>query len=98
MAVLSFSGGFAYPSYIRPTGARILAINAPGDQRVPISQYELLKKNLEKAGRPPEVTIVEDKEGHGFYDYDNQVELYTAMQAFLDKYIGAGAKPAPAAP
>ena len=34
------------------------------------------------------MTIVEDKEGHGFYDFQNQVDLYTAMQAFLGKYIG----------
>ncbi|GGA75849.1 peptidase S9 [Arenimonas soli] len=64
----------------------VMLVQGAKDERVPISQYELLKKNLEKAGRPPEVTIVEAKEGHGFYDYDNQVELYTAMEAFLDKH------------
>src|SRR5690606_18201509 len=66
----------------------VMLVQGGKDQRVPISQYEALKKALEKAGRPPEVTIVADKEGHGFYDYDNQVELYTAMEAFLDKHIG----------
>ena len=39
-------------------------------------------------GARPEVTVVEAKEGHGFYDYDNQVELYTKMEAFLDKHLG----------
>src|SRR5690606_20184683 len=66
----------------------VMLVQGGKDQRVPISQYEALKEALEKAGRPPEVTIVEDKEGHGFYDFDNQVELYTAMEAFLDKHIG----------
>jgi dipeptidyl aminopeptidase/acylaminoacyl peptidase len=66
----------------------VMLVHGAKDLRVPLSQYDLLKKNLEKAGRPPEVTVVEDKEGHGFYDYDNQVELYTALQAFLDKHIG----------
>ncbi|WP_188310243.1 alpha/beta hydrolase family protein [Arenimonas fontis] len=66
----------------------VMLVHGGKDERVPMSQYRLLKKNLEQAGRPPEVTVVEDKEGHGFYDYDNQVELYTAMEAFLDKHIG----------
>ena len=35
-----------------------------------------------------EVDVYEAKEGHGFYDYDNQVSLYTKMQAFFDKHIG----------
>lgn len=68
----------------------VMLVHGAKDQRVPISQYELLKENLEKAGRPPEVTVVEAKEGHGFYDFDNQVALYTAMEAFLAKHIGAG--------
>lgn len=69
----------------------VMLVHGGKDRRVPMSQYRLLKKNLTDAGRPPEVDIVEDKEGHGFYDYDNQVELYTAMAKFLDKHIGAGA-------
>ncbi|KFL38010.1 S9 family peptidase [Arenimonas donghaensis] len=64
----------------------VMLVQGAKDERVPMSQYEILKKNLEKAGRPPEVTIVKDKEAHGFYDYDNQVELYTAIEAFLDKH------------
>lgn len=70
----------------------VMLVQGAKDQRVPISQYNLLRERLEAAGRPPEVTIVEAKEGHGFYDFDNQVNLYTKMEAFLDKHIGA-AKP-----
>ncbi|HEX5693645.1 MAG TPA: S9 family peptidase [Arenimonas sp.] len=66
----------------------VMLVQGAKDQRVPISQYKLLKEKLAEAGRPVEVDIVEDKEGHGFYDYDNQVELYTAIEAFLDKHIG----------
>jgi dipeptidyl aminopeptidase/acylaminoacyl peptidase len=69
----------------------LMLVHGAKDPRVPISQYNLLVKRLEEAGKPPEVKIVEDKEGHGFYDYQNQVDLYTAMEAFLDKHIGAGA-------
>lgn len=67
----------------------VMLVHGAKDRRVPMSQYRLLKKNLTDAGKPPEVDIVEAKEGHGFYDFDNQVRLYTAMQAFLDKHIGA---------
>lgn len=59
------------------------------DERVPFSQYEALNDALVKAGKPPEIVIIEDKEGHGFYDYQNQVDLYNAMEGFLDKYIGS---------
>ena len=66
----------------------VMLVHGAKDPRVPISQYDLLLENLTDAGKPPEVTVVEDKEGHGFYDYQNQVDLYTKMEAFLDKHIG----------
>lgn len=69
----------------------VMLVQGAKDVRVPISQYKLLKERLEKAGRPPEVTIVEEKEAHGFYDFDNQVRLYTEMEKFLDRHIGSGA-------
>ena len=67
----------------------VMLVQGAKDQRVPISQYELLRDRLTAAGKPPEVTVVEAKEGHGFYDYQNQVDLYTKMEAFLDKHIGS---------
>lgn len=67
----------------------VMLVQGAKDRRVPISQYRLLLDNLTEAGKPPEVTVVEKKEGHGFYDYDNQVDLYTKMIAFFDKHIGA---------
>jgi len=66
----------------------VMLVQGAKDERVPISQYRLLKDRLTEAGKPPEVTVVEDKEGHGFYDYQNQVDLYTKMEAFLGKYLG----------
>lgn len=68
--------------------AAVMLVHGAKDPRVPISQYDFLLDRLQKAGKPPEVTIVEEKEGHGFYDYDNQVDLYTALEAFLGKHIG----------
>ena len=66
----------------------VMLVQGAKDERVPISQYELLKDRLTAAGKPPEVTVVEAKEGHGFYDFQNQVDLYTKMEAFLDRHIG----------
>lgn len=68
--------------------AAVMLVHGAKDPRVPISQYDLLLKKLKEAGKPPEVTIIEDKEGHGFYDFQNQVDLYTVMEKFLDKHIG----------
>lgn len=66
----------------------VMLVHGARDQRVPISQYNLLKRRLEEAGKPPEETIVERNEQHGFYDLGNQVNLYTRMEAFLDRHIG----------
>ena len=75
----------------------VMLVHGKKDQRVPMSQYDRLHDGLVKAGRPPEMIVLEDKEGHGFYDFQNQVDLYTKMEAFLDRHIGDGAK-APASP
>lgn len=69
----------------------VMLVQGAKDERVPISHYDLLKDRLAAAGNPPEVTIVEKKEAHGFYDLDNNINLYTKMEAFLDRHIGDGA-------
>jgi len=66
----------------------VMLVQGAKDVRVPMSQYRSLLNGLEEAGKPPELTVVERKEAHGFYDYDNQVNLYTKMEAFLDRHIG----------
>lgn len=66
----------------------LMLVHGERDERVPMSQYRALKSALVEAGRPPEVEILEPKEGHGFQDLDNNVRLYTAMEAFLDKHLG----------
>lgn len=61
------------------------------DKRVPMDQFNALKKAFEKAGTPIETMVVQG-EGHGFYKPENRAELYRRMEAFLAKYIGPGAK------
>jgi dipeptidyl aminopeptidase/acylaminoacyl peptidase len=74
----------------------VMLVHGAKDQRVPMSQYNALKKALERAGKPPEVTVVESREGHGFYKFENQVKLYNAMEKFLDRHIGPAAQQASA--
>src|SRR5690606_24449799 len=69
----------------------VMLVHGGRDERVPMSQYRALKRALEEAGKPPEVEVVERNEGHGFQDLENNVSLYNAMEAFLDKHIGPGA-------
>ena len=59
--VFSFSGGFAYPSFVHDTGARILALHSELDDRVPISS---IRRLAEQAGDP--VVLIESIENkHG---------------------------------
>ena len=66
----------------------IMLVHGAKDQRVPIEQMNFLVKQLDAAGKQPEDIVVEDKEGHGFRDVKNNVNLYTRMLAFFDKHIG----------
>ena len=66
----------------------VMLVQGAKDERVPIAQYDFLLKALTDAGKAPEITVVEDKEGHGFYKLENNVNLYTKMEAFFDKHIG----------
>ncbi|MGV8922308.1 MAG: prolyl oligopeptidase family serine peptidase [Thermomonas sp.] len=61
------------------------------DRRVPMEQFNALKNAFDSAGTPVE-TMIGEGEGHGFYKPENRAELYRKMEAFLDKYIGPGAK------
>ena len=66
----------------------VMLVQGAKDRRVPIAQYKALLNALTRAGKPPQKTIVAPRGGHGFYDYDNQVNLYTAIEAFLDEHTG----------
>ena len=61
------------------------------DVRAPKDHTEEMRDALKSAGHPAEVVIVEPNEMHGFYDETANLNLYTKMLAFFDKYIGAGA-------
>ena len=66
----------------------VLLVHGEKDVRVPIKNMHFLISQMEKVGKKPDDVIVEKKEAHGFRDLQNNVNLYTRMLAFFDKYIG----------
>lgn len=74
----------------------VMLVHGKKDVRVPIKNMEFLIGEMKKIGKQPEVVVVEPKEAHGFRNVDNNVNLYTKMLAFFDKYIGPGAQAAAA--
>jgi dipeptidyl aminopeptidase/acylaminoacyl peptidase len=61
------------------------------DVRAPKAQTQEMADALRSAGHPAETVIIEPEEMHGFYDEKANLNLYTKMLAFFDKYIGDGA-------
>jgi dipeptidyl aminopeptidase/acylaminoacyl peptidase len=67
--------------------APVLLIHGEDDQRAPIEHAIRLREALDKAHHPYE-WLVKDKEGHGFYNEENILEMNKKILAFLNKYIG----------
>lgn len=61
------------------------------DMRAPPEQTEAMEKALVAAGNPPEGTIIQSGEMHGFYDVKNRVNLYTKMLDFFGRHLGGNA-------
>ena len=61
------------------------------DRRIPMDQFNALRKAFEKAGSPIE-TMGAQGEGHGFCKPENRAEPHRRMEVFLSKHIGPGAK------
>lgn len=68
----------------------VFLIHGEDDQRAPFAQAKAMRAALDAAHKPYE-WMSKPGEGHGFYDEKNNIELYTRLQAFLEKYIGKGA-------
>lgn len=66
--------------------APVMIIHGTEDQRVPLIQAEVLKKAFDERGHPYE-WLVKEKEGHGFYKPENEIERWQKMLAFLAKHM-----------
>lgn len=71
--------------------ADLFIVAGGSDVRVVIGHAERLRAALDRIGKRYE-WLVKEKEGHGFYDVANRVELYTRMLAFFDRNIGANSE------
>ncbi|MEM1439400.1 MAG: S9 family peptidase [Pseudomonadota bacterium] len=69
--------------------AELFIVHGAADVRVPVGHAYRLRDALDEIGKDYE-WMIKEKEGHGFMNVDNRVDLYTAMLAFFDKHIGRG--------
>jgi dipeptidyl aminopeptidase/acylaminoacyl peptidase len=67
--------------------APVLLIHGGKDMITPKEHAFRMRDALATAGRPPEWYFV-DYEWHGFYDTENQAEVYRRLETFLAKHIG----------
>ena len=68
----------------------VFLIHGKDDKRVPYAEAKEMRDALEKAGKPYQ-WLAKSGEGHGFYNVDNNIEMYTKVLAFLKQNIGPGA-------
>lgn len=57
------------------------------DEQAHYENYHLFVDALEEAGKPHEKQWIEG-EGHGYYEVENRVALYSELFEFLDEHIG----------
>ncbi len=62
------------------------------DRQAHFENYHVLIAALERAGIPHQKLWVEG-EGHGFYEVENRVKLYSQVLDFFDRSIGSGWTP-----
>lgn len=74
-------------TYISKLKAAVMIVHGEDDIITPLSQAKVLRKALD-AQKTPYEWLVKAREGHGFVNEDNRVELYEKLAAFLDKNIG----------
>jgi len=80
---------------------RVPSLHAYGkyDPRVTIDQGEVLEQQLKKHGKDYEYVVVSN-EGHGFNKFENRIDFYRKVEAFLERHMpaympDAQAKPGP---
>jgi len=82
-------------NFVERIEAPVMVVHGRLDPRVDIDgQYRPLIRALIAENKTYEA-LVKRHEGHGFFKEQNQIELYTAMQAFLARYMPSDLNPAP---
>lgn len=73
-------------NYIDKIKIPLLLAHGENDERAPFEHFEYLKEALDKGNKSYEWFVV-DKEGHGFYNPENQKAYMKKVVEFLDKHI-----------
>lgn len=66
--------------------ADLFIVHGSEDARVPLVHAENLRDALDEIDKDYKWMV--KKEGHGFYQLENKVELYNSMLSFFDQHIG----------
>lgn len=69
--------------------AELFVAHGAEDRQAHVGQYRALVKALDQAGIEYDSLLV-DREGHGFYEVENRVELYGRALDFFRRNIGSG--------
>ncbi len=67
--------------------AELFIVHGGNDVRVPVGHAYRLRDALDDIDKDYE-WMIKEKEGHGFFNVDNRVELYDAMLTFFNRHIG----------
>jgi dipeptidyl aminopeptidase/acylaminoacyl peptidase len=73
-------------NYVDKIKVPLLLAHGEDDERVPFEHAERLRAALDKAKKPYEWFAI-DKEGHGFYNPENQKAYMRKVVGFLDKHL-----------
>lgn len=65
----------------------VLLAHGSKDWRVDVKHFKHMVKELEARDHPHE-TLLEKREGHGFYDAENRAQYLQLLESFLARHIG----------
>jgi dipeptidyl aminopeptidase/acylaminoacyl peptidase len=68
--------------------APVLLMHGELDRRVPIQHFQLAVAEFERLGKELE-TKTYPEEGHGFRNPDNRIDMYTRLEEFFGRHLGA---------
>ncbi len=73
-------------THIERLQAPVFVVHGRNDARVPMNQATMLRQALERHDKEYE-WLVKPDEGHGFRNEENVIELYTRIDAFIEKHF-----------
>ena len=74
-------------NHVEKIKAKVMLVHGEKDERVSVKNTDQLEEKLQQAGNPAEIMLF-SQSGHGVYDQESRLKLYTNMLSFLDKHIG----------